>query len=362
MTKKILLIANEYTTIINFRMELVRALVDKGYIVGLALPMHERVKEIQAIGCTYFPLSVDRRSTNPLKDVKLLKDISKILKKFKPDIVFTFTIKPNVYGGLACTIQKTPYVATITGLGSSIQNGGLMRKISLKLYRLGLRKATKVFFQNQGNKDVFFHENIYKGESDVLPGSGVNVERFMLKPYPTDEIINFVYVGRVMKDKGVDELFEAAEYIRGKYPNTRFHVCGPCEETYNENLTELQKRGIIIYHGLIKDMAPIYEKIHCVVHPSYHEGMANVLLESAACGRPIIATNIFGCREAIDDGINGFRIESKNADSLKSALEKFILLPYHDKIAMGEAGRKKMEAEFDRKRVVQEYLRIIDLI
>lgn len=362
MAKKVLLIANEYTTIINFRMELVDALIDSGHDVGVALPPHKRVKEIENLGCSFFPLDVSRRSTNPVKDIKLIRDISKILSEYQPDIVFTFTIKPNVYGGISCGYLKIPYVATITGLGSSIQNGGMMRKISLTLYKLGLKKAKTVFFQNQGNKDLFTKEKVYSGESELLPGSGVNIERFKLMEYPLDETINFVYVGRVMKEKGVEELFEAAEYIRSKYPNTRFHICGSCEEAYGERLEELQYKGIIDYHGMIKDMVPIYEKMHCVVHPSYHEGMANVLLESASCGRPIIASDIFGCREAIEDGVNGFLAECKSADSLKTALERFINLSYEEKKAMGEAGRRKMEKEFDRSLVVKKYLYAVESV
>ena len=235
-----------------------------------------------------------------------------------------------------------------------------MRKISLSLYKLGLRKATTVFFQNQGNKSLFLTERVYNGESDILPGSGVNIERFKIMPYPSDETIHIVYVGRVMKEKGIEELFKAAEYIREKYPNTQFHICGPCEEAYNIRLKTLQEKCIINYHGIIMDMVPVYEKMHCLVHPSYHEGMANVILESASCGRPIIATNIFGCREAVVDGVNGFLVESKSVDSLISALEKFILMPLNEKIAMGEAGRKKMVAEFDRKLVVKKYLKVVE--
>lgn len=359
MSKKILLIANEYSTIINFRMELVKALVDEGYTVGIALPLHERVKEFVDLGCKYYPLNVDRRSKNPIKDVRLLKDISKILKEFKPSFAFTFTIKPNVYGGLVCALNNTPFAATITGLGSSIQNGGFMRKISLFLYKIGLRKASKVFFQNQENRNLFREEKIFRGDDVLLPGSGVNIERFKLMPYPPDDSINFVFVGRVMKEKGIEELFEAAEYIREKYPNAHFHICGACEEAYNDKLRVLEEKGVIIYHGMIKDMTKIYAGMHCVVHPSYHEGMANVLLESASCGRPIIASNIFGCREAVEEGETGFLIESKNVDSLKTALEKFISLPYVKRKSMGVAGRRKMETGFDRKLVVKKYLEAI---
>lgn len=362
MAKKVLFIANEYTTLINFRMELVKAVVATGYKVGVALPPHERVKEIEDLGCSFYPLKVCRRSTNPIKDIFLIKNVSKILKEFQPDIVFTFTIKPNVYGGISCSYMNIPYVATITGLGSSIENGGIMRRISLVLYKWGLKKAKIVFFQNQGNMRLFSNEKVYLGKNDLLPGSGVNVERFKLMDYPSDDTINIAFVGRVMKEKGVEELFDAAEFIKAKYPNTTFHICGPCEEAYEDRLNRLQQAGIIKYHGTIKDMVPVYKKVHCVVLPSYHEGMANVLLESAACGRPIIASDIYGCREAIEDGVNGFLIESRNVESLKFALEKFVKLQCNEKRKMGIAGRQKMEKEFDRKIVVNKYLKIIETV
>lgn len=359
MAKKVLLIVNEYPAIIHYRMELVRTLVEEGHIVAVALPPHKRVREIEELGCKFFPLSVDQRGTNPVKDLKMLRDISRILKDFKPDIVFTFTIKPNVYGGITCAWHKIPFIATITGVGSAIENGGVLRNISLSLYKLGLRKAHMVVFHNQGNRDLFQKAHIFKGNTFISSGSGVNLERFQLMPYPKDNCVDFAFVGRIMKEKGIEEFLSAAKYIKNKYPNTRFHICGRCIENYQEKLREFEEKGVIQYHGMIKDMVPIYAKMHCIVHPSYYEGMANVLLESASCGRPIIATDIFGCREAVEEGKTGLLVESRNVDSLKYALEKFINLPYEVRKAMGIAGRKKMETEFDRKKVVNMYLNAI---
>lgn len=356
MKKRILLIANEYTTIVNFRMELVNALVGGGYTVAVALPLHERVAEIQTLGCEIYSLPIDRKSKNPIKDVMIVRHICKILKVFKPDMVFTFTIKPNVYGGIACALNHIPYVSTITGLGSSIQNGGVMQKISLFLYRLGLRNAHKVFFQNVANRDFLRNSKVYTGCFEMIPGSGVNLDRFHLMEYPEGKEINFVFVARVMKEKGIEEFFEAAEYIKSKYPYCNFHICGPCEGAYEIALKGLENRGIVVYHGMVSDMPRIYSFAHCIIHPSYHEGMANVLLESAACGKAIICSDINGCKEAVVDSVNGFLVDVKSIESLKQKLEQFVLLSHEERRAMGLAGRKKMEREFDRNIVVKKYL------
>lgn len=357
MVKRILLIANEYTTIINFRMELLCALKKAGYEVAVALPDHKRNIEIKALGCILYSLTIDRKSKNPIKDFSVIYHISQILNQYCPDIVFTFTIKPNVYGGIACSLKKIPYVATITGLGSSIHNVGWMQKISLTLYKIGLKNAQKVFFQNTENRDFLIKKGIYKGNCAMIPGSGVNLKRFHLMEYPIEDTINFVFVGRVMKEKGIEEFFEMAIFIRNKYPNTRFHICGPVEGTYKDKLGELERNGIIAYHGMITDMTLIYSFTHCTVLPSYHEGMANVLLESAACGRPIITSNIAGCRETVDDGINGFLVDVNNSSYLIEKVEKFLCLDFNQRKQMGVAGRKKMEAEFDRNFVIETYLK-----
>lgn len=356
MGKKILLIANEYTTIINFRMELLQALIQDGNKVAVALPKHERNSEIRSLGCIIYPLRIDRRSKNPMKDLMIVRHILQVINQYHPDIVYTFTIKPNVYGGLACALKNIPYVATITGLGSSIQNGGLMQKIALSLYKIGLRKAQKVLFQNTENRDFLIKNNAFNGKYEMIPGSGVNLKRFCLMEYPKGDTINFAFVARVMKEKGIEELFEIVPYIRKKYPYTRFHICGPVEGFYEKRIQEEENKGNIIYHGIIKDMTSVYSFIHCTILPSYHEGMANVLLESAACGKPIITSNIAGCREIVDNGVNGYLAKVKDSSSLAEQLEKFLNLSFEQQKKMGLAGRIKMEKYFDRRLVINSYL------
>lgn len=357
MGKRVLLIANEYTTIINFRMELIQALVKDGHSVAVALPYHERNEEIRSLGCEIFNLPMARKSKNPIKDLKIISVLLKIINNFNPDTAFTFTIKPNIYGGIACSIKHVPYVANITGLGTAVENGGWMQKVTTFLYRIGLKHAQKVFFQNSENRDFMLSKGIYKGKYELIPGSGVNLTRFKLLEYPDIDTLHFVYVARLMKEKGIEEYFAAAETIKLKYPNTQFHICGYYEGAYKERLEDLEKRGIITYHGMVKDMRTIYSFTHCTILPTYYpEGMSNVLLESAASGKVIITTNRAGCREIVDDGVNGFIIQPRDSADLIKKIEKFISLSVDNQRRMGLNGRKKVEREFDRNIVVGKYL------
>lgn len=357
MGKRVLLVANEYTTIVNFRVELITALIAEGDSVAVALPAHERNAEISALGSTIYNIPVSRKGMNPLRELKTTKAIKDVLESFNPDIVFTFTIKPNVYGGVVCAGKRIPYIANITGLGTAVENGGLMQKVTSVLYKRGLKNAKKVFFQNTENRDFMLSHNLYKGAYELIPGSGVNLTRFQLLDYPKDDIVHFAYVARVMREKGIDDYLYAAQQIKEKYPNTRFHICGICEGDYEDQLNQLVKDDVVIYHGMVNDMTTIYRTIHCTVLPTFYpEGMSNVLLESAACGIPIITTNRAGCREIIDDGQNGYIVKQQDGHDLTEKIEKFLSLSYQEKKNMGVAGRKKVEREFDRNIVVQKYL------
>jgi galacturonosyltransferase len=201
------------------------------------------------------------------------------------------------------------------------------------------------------------------GRERLIPGSGVNLEYFAPLEYPPEEVLHFVFIGRIMQEKGVEQYLEAARYIRDKYKNTVFHVVGSCEEKYEDLLKDLMVQGIIRFHGRLDDVRPIYKMCHCTVHPTFYpEGLSNVLLESAACGRPVITTDRSGCREVVDAGGNGFLVKEKDSGSIIEAIGKFILLPYQEKKQMGLAGRAKVEKEFDRRIVVEAYLQEIDQI
>lgn len=244
----------------------------------------------------------------------------------------------------------------ITGLGNAVQNSGPLQKIVLTLYRKAFSDAERIFFQNQTNMEFFVEEKIGLGKHEILPGSGVNLEHFNLLEYPKEDQIHFVFISRVMKSKGIKEYLMSAKKITADNPNVKFHICGFLEEGYEEILQEYQQKEIVTYHGMITDVREVMAKAHCIIHPSYHEGMSNVLLEAAACGRPVLASNIPGCKETFNEGITGFGFEPRNTQSLINVIEKFITLGSEERIAMGLAGRRKVEKEFDRQIVVDRYI------
>ena len=360
---RVLILANIGLGLYKFRRELIEELVKENEVF-FCIPNDEYVDPIEKIGCKFIDNPIlERHGTNPFKEIKLIQYYKKVLKDIKPDIVFTYTIKCNAYGGMACASLNIPYVANVTGLGTAIENGGLMQKISLSLYKRGLRKAQKVFFQNTENRDFMISHGVVKCSYDMLPGSGVNLTQYDVSPYPDSDTVDCVFIARVMKEKGIDQYLDAAKVIRKKYPNTRFHICGFCEQNYEDILKELNDDGTVIYHGLVSDMVPIYNIAACIVHPTYYpEGLSNVLLESASCGRPIITTDRSGCREVVEDGINGYVVKQQDSQDLIDKIEKFLSLNYEDRKAMGLAGRKKVEREFDRRIVIQKYMNEIERI
>jgi galacturonosyltransferase len=359
---KILILANSDIGLYKFRKELVEEL-QKNNQVFISLPNGEYVKELVSSGCEFIDTKINRRGTNPITDLKLMFEYKKILKRIKPDVVLTYTIKPNVYGGMMCRLTRIPYIANITGLGTAVENGGVLQIITIFLYKLALRNASCVFFQNKENAKFINSKGIIKGKQKIIPGSGVNLDYYEIIDYPEDGTINFLFVSRVMKQKGIDQYLDAAKYIREKHPNTQFHILGFCEESYEEKLKDLHNKEIIQYHGMQRDVRKFHQISNCTVHPSYYpEGMSNVLLESAACARPIITTIRTGCREIVDDGVNGYLVEQQNSQDLIEKIEKFLKLKYEDKKQMGLAGRAKVERDFDRRKVIEAYMDVIKRI
>ena len=281
----------------------------------------------------------------------------RVLRSIKPDIVFTYTIKPNIYGEMACSRLKIPYVATITGLGTAVEKNGVLQRICLFLYKIGLRKAKKVFFQNSENMTFMKKHKIIKSESEIIPGSGVNLNQYKLLDYPNSNIVHFAFISRVMKEKGIEQFIDAAIEIQKKYKSTEFHVYGYADGDYKARLVDFDQKGIVFYHGFVRDMTKLYENISCTIHPSFYpEGMSNVLLESIASGRPVITTDRSGCREIVDNGVNGYLVKPLDSNDLIDKIEKFLNLSWEQKREMGINGRKKAEKEFDRNIVVKKYV------
>ena len=360
--KKVLFLVNHDVVIYNFRLELVERLLQDGYEVYISSPYGERIDDLIKLGCHYHKINIDRHGMNPLKEMKLLNDYRKSIRVIQPDIILGYTIKPNIYGAIVAQRKNIPFVANITGLGTAVENAGLKQQVLIRLYKFAFRKVKKVFFQNEENREFFVDHRIAMGKHGLLPGSGVNLERFSLLKYPEDEkVIRFAFISRIMKEKGIDQYLEAAKFVKQKYPNTEFHICGFCEKEYEGQLEELNKSGSVIYHGMIRDVSDFLKNIHCVVHPTYYpEGISNVLLEACASGRPIITTDRSGCKEVVDDGVNGYMIPQKDSEKLTIAIEKFVNLSAKERKRMGAAGRKKVEQYFDRQIVVDAYMNEIE--
>lgn len=360
--KKILILANNGGGLYRFRRELIEELL-KCYEVNISLPYGEFVHDMIGMGCLFHETKIDRRGMNPIKDVILFLYYIRLIRKVKPDVILSYTIKPNIYGGMVARLFKIPYMSNITGLGSAVERESILQTITLKLYRIALKKAACIFFQNQGNMNFMINHNV-KGQNQVLvPGSGVNLDFYKPLPYPIESETNFVFISRVMKEKGIDLYLEAARVMVERYGNVKFHICGFCEEGYEEIVNKYVENGIVIYHGSIIDVREIHKISNCTVHPSYYpEGMSNVLLESAACGRPIITTPRPGCGEVVDDGYNGYIVAEKNPGDLITQIEKFISLDVESRKQMGMNGRNKVMKEFSREIVVNTYLERIQIL
>ena len=360
---KVMLIANDTTYTYNLRRELILKMVEKYKDVVVVCKALSLKDELVELGCRFINVDNGRHGTNPLSDLVLLINYMRILKKERPNVVLTFNIKPDIYAGISCKWFRIPYITKVTGLGMALERPGLFKKIHMPLYKYALSSAKCIFFQNIGNKNFFYDNGIIRDNFKILPGSGVNLEKHKFETYPVEcETIRFLFIGRIMKDKGVEELLYAFKSLINKGLKISLDIVGGLDENYESFIKNAEKVDGVKYYGQQNDIHSYIKNSHCVLLPSYHEGMSNVLLESASTGRPVIASNIHGCIETFDEGISGFGCEVKSGKALASAMEKFIELKYVEKKKMGLNGRKKVEKEFDRNIVVNEYIHQIDMV
>jgi glycosyltransferase involved in cell wall biosynthesis len=362
MGKRILILANHFITLYNFRKELIMRLVEDGHEVFISIPKSDENVFFKEMGCEIIETSVDRRGINPMKDLKLIFNYIKIMKTLNPDVNFSFTIKPNIYGGIASRFTKHKQISNITGTGATFLKKNILSNIGKLLYRISIKKSYKVFFQNSGDMNFFIENKMVGNNYFMLPGSGVNLDQYILSDLPSMDYINFIFIGRVMNLKGIDQFIECAKVIKIKYPNTNFYIAGFIEEEkYKKIIDEQHSKGIVRYIGFQKDIKSWIEKCHSVILPSYGgEGIPNVLLESAAMGRVCIASRINGSKDVVDDEITGYLFETGNAHDLIVKTEKFLALDNETMKQMGLAGRRKVEREFDRKLVINSYLREVE--
>ena len=357
--KTILILTNSSVGAYSFRNELLVDLLEI-YKVVISVPDTERTAELDAEGCEVVYTPINRRGMNPVEDFQLLLSYRKLLKHIKPDIVLTYTIKPNIYGGLCCRQQKIPYITTITGLGTNFQKQGLLKQIIVRMYQCALKKAECVFFQNTQNQQIFTECRITGKKSILVKGSGVNLNRHVFEQYPMDGPIRFLFIGRIMKEKGIEEFLKAAKVLRAKYgEKVVFEIMGDYDEAYQELLADHEKKGYVNLLGFQTDVHPYIREASAVVLPTYHEGMSNVLMEASASGRPVVASDISGCREIFEEGVTGFGCKPQDAESLIAALEKLLALNPEERAAMGCRAREKMEREFDRNLVTDVYTKEI---
>ena len=355
--KKILIITNVSGGLYGFRRELISELVKTNNVYA-ATTLTIKTDELEQLGVRLIDVPVESRSVNPIKDFVLLIKYVKLIKSLKPDLVITYTIMPNLYGGIASRICRNTYAANITGLGTAFQKNGLLKMGIIKLYKFALKKAKTVFFENAGNRDFFVNQNIIEQkQSCLLSGAGVNTDYYQYHHYPHNDPFIFLFMGRVMKEKGINELFDAMKILIDQGNNCILKVLGGYEEDYKNVIQKHSSEGWLYYYGYQDDVIPFIQEANCFVLPSWHEGMANTNLECASVGRPIITSNISGCKEAVIDGVSGFLCEPKNYKSLCEKMEMMINLSDDERMIMGMEGRRHMETSFDKKIVVEETIK-----
>lgn len=368
--KKILIITNHSYMLYQFRRELIEKLMET-YVVVLSMPFVGHEDDFAAMGCKCVETDVDRRGINPITDFKLLQFYNKIITEEKPDKVITYSIKPNIYAGLICGHKKIPYYANVQGLGTAFQKKTLSLLVGL-LYKTAFRKVKAVFFENEGNAQEFINRKLVAEDKIiVLNGAGVNLEHYAYPSFSSrqqsDECceaekrkMHFLYLGRIMKEKGIDELFTAMCRLHNEYGDkVVLDIVGFFEDDYKSAVEKMVEDGAAVFHGFQQETRPYYAMADCIVLPSYHEGMSNVLLEASAMGRPVITSDIPGCREAVEDGKSGYLCEMKNADMLFEKMKMMADKSLEEIEDMGRCARERMEKLFDKNRIVEQTVEII---
>jgi len=366
--KKIIISINTTWNIYNFRLGLVKTLLKQGYEVYAVSPKDGYVEKLEKIGLKHIDIKINNKGTNPIEDMKLIYDYYKIFKEIQPDVALLYTIKPNIYGNIAAKFSSIKTISNISGLGTVFLHDNFSSKVARFLYKIALKQPQKVFFQNNDDKNLFVKNNLIDPQkTDILPGSGINTKIF--KPVcinkNNDKFI-FLMIARLVRDKGIMEYIKAAEIIKNKYKDKvefwilgSFYFNNPTAIT-SEEIKKWEEKNIIKYLGTSDNVKDFILKADCIVLPSYREGLSRVLLESASMAKPIITTNVPGCRDVVDDGINGYLCKLKDYKDLADKMEKMLNLTEEKRKKMGKAGRKKILKEFDEKIVIEKYLETIE--
>ncbi len=367
MKPKVLIALNTAWNLANFRAGLIRSLVSAGYHVVAVAPRDEHVVRLDALGCSYIPLAIDNKGTHPGRDLHLLWRFWRVLRKERPQVFLGYTVKPNVYGSVAAHALGIPVINNIAGLGAVFIEQNWLTRLVKGLYRLALSRSSKVFFQNEDDRQLFLENRLVAPSvADRLPGSGVNLDHFELTPssMAPQGGLRFLLIARMLWDKGVGEYVEAARLVRQRHPNAQFGLLGFLDvqnpaAISRARMDEWVAEGAVQYLGTADDVRPHIAETNCVVLPSYREGVPRALLEAAAMGRPIITTDAVGCRDAVDDGLTGYLCRPRDAADLADKIERMISLSAEQRAEMGRRGRDKMEREFDERIVIKKYIQTI---
>ena len=362
---KIIISLNTSWNIYNFRLNLARTLKENGYEVALVAPYDEYSNRLGE-DFEYHDIYMNNKGTHPLEDLKTLMGFYRLYKKIKPDIVLNYTIKPNIYGNIACDLLGIKTINNISGLGTVFIKESLVTKIVKYLYRYSLGKSSKVFFQNSDDRDLFIDNGLVSKQiCDLVPGSGIDTNKFKPVKYEKeDEVFIFLLIARMLWDKGIGEYVEAAQILKNKYENVEFQLLGSLDASNNtaiskEQMQEWVDAGYVTYLGVTDNVEEFIKKADCVVLPSYREGTPRTLLESASMAKPIVTTNVVGCKEVVDDEVNGYLCKVRNAGDLADKMEMMLGLSESGRIQMGKKGREKMIREFDESIVIGKYLEVI---
>jgi len=364
----IIIFSKSTWNVLNFRKNLIKEMIKNGWKVYVLATADIAKKNLKSIGCDIIPIEINNKKINPLTDLILFFKILRIYYLIKPSVACHFNIKPVIYGSMASRILKIPNINMITGLGTAFLSKSWINGVVKFLYYLSLKKTNSVFFQNEDDKNLFLKNNLVQLSSVYkTPGSGIDLNYFKTTNYPNNENTYFLLISRILWDKGIKEYVEAARYLKSKYNNISFNLLGPIEKESKSEISLSQinswkNEGIVNYLGFVDDVRPYIIKSHCIVLPSYREGTPKSLLEAAAMARPVIATNVVGCKEVVKDGQNGFLCKNKDFISLAETMEKFILLSFDEKKKMGLMGRKKVVKEFDERIVINNYIETIKKI
>ena len=365
----ILMTVNAAWNIWNFRRPLVEALASDGHRITVLAPPDDAAPELERLGCRVRPLEMSVKGLNPLEDLKLQRRFGQVFRDERPDAVLSYTIKNNIFGARAAKRTAVPFIPNVTGLGTAFLSGKLLQTVTEQLYRRSFAALPMVFFQNEDDRDLFLDRRMVRAEqARLLPGSGIDLQRFAPAPMPAlEDAPVFLMIARLLRDKGVVEFVDAARRVKARHPQARFQLLGAVGSVNRsaigrETLDAWVAEGVVEYLGTTNDVRPAITAASCVVLPSYREGAPRTLIEAAAMARPLIATDVPGCRAVVDRDVSGYLCAVKSAESLADAMERFLALSPEAQRAMGAAGRTKMEREFDQRLVVDAYREALDLI